>query len=259
VSGTLRETLGSDFVLPSPATGYRNSLGRFDYSGAVLPQGENQYSERVITIDQNHPLGVCQNPNDSVNWTQIKDAVLGIGGNLLQNGIYHIGQEDIPCNLIIDEAIFFGNGLDSSENGSGLFIIEGDLIVNDDITYIASPIDVVTQLASVGWIVKGSVTIDSGVTQMVGAYTVIGCDSGVVANCQGAPLLHDGTFDTGSGGNQLEVRGLVLAKRIILDRNFADPVVGSEVIFNDGRLHANPPPALVDISRTIPLISSVRP
>ncbi len=258
----IREGLGSEIFLPDPAAGYKNVLGRIDYDGITKSEG-NEYSDRVVEINNDLYPGLCEPLGDqNVDWTEIdNEFVFDVGGQeWLKNGIYHIGTEDSYCSLTIDSDVIFGNGPNpTTDNGSGLFIIEGDLIVNNNITY-ADPsfgeLEVASQIASAGWIVKGDVIVDGSVENMAGTYAVIGCEAG--GNCPAAGD-HDGLFSSGNTGLQLKVEGVVLAKSYLLERTYAASDEGAEVFDNTGRLQANPPPGMVDISLNTPVISTVRP
>ncbi|MBU0707700.1 hypothetical protein KKG41_04985 [Patescibacteria group bacterium] len=250
-----RTLTGDPILLPTYETRYRNVLGGIDYEGMIQPVELNQYTDRVVEID-------CPVGQTSVNWSEIKDVVYNtIPPGVLSHSIIHIGTADDHCSLNIDEAVEFINGSDEFENGSGTFVIEGNLNVNNNITYDATgpAIEAMRQLASVIFIVKGDVIVDPSVTNMVGTYATLGCDPGVPAgtgNCEAIPDI--GVFSSGSSSDRLTVQGIVLAKKFELHRTGVSSDAGSEVIINDGRMTSNPPPGAVDIS-TNPAFKPARP
>jgi len=147
--------------------------------------------------------------------------------------------------------------------GRGLFIVEGDLEVQDNMQYGAGNVATMDRLASVGWFIKGSVIVDPSVGEMVGAFVLLGCEA-APGNCNGAPAplrKHNGTFSTGdSSSTTLYVRGLTMAKAYNFQREVTSADVGSEVFISNGRERANTPPGMSSIAQALPKdISSVHP
>ncbi|MDD5567208.1 MAG: hypothetical protein PHH01_03360 [Patescibacteria group bacterium] len=249
-----RQQKGTDITLPTPQSGYKNVLGRFDYEGAIKAQN-NEYASRVIEIPG---LATDSCSDGSINWSEIDELISQRceeeNDCLLDRTIIHIGTSTKYCSLTIDEPITFING-STDQNGSGTIIVEGDLIINEDIVYDPdTDVGVITELASVAWVVKGDVKIDGTVGNVAGTYLTIGC---MGAQCPGGG--HDGTFDTGTSDSQLTTKGIVLAKKFNLLRTYASASEPSEYFWNDGRLQANPPPSMVDASKIIPTIITVKP
>lgn len=148
---------------------------------------------------------------------------------------YHQG----PDPLSIDSAITFENGSGSEQPGARLILVEGgDLIINNDLLYESPPADL-EDLASIGFIViGGDIIINPGVNNLVGTFVTTG-------------TFNTG-LDTGLGGNQLRINGLVVAQQFELARTFADSTRGSEVIIYDGRAALNPPPGFADLVKALP-------
>lgn len=103
------------------------------------------------------------------------------------------------------------------------------------------------KIPSVAWIaldpnlnddlVEGNIQIDPSVGELVGA------------------LFAADTIATGAGGRQLQVQGLMVARRFRFEREYTpDPEEpqGAEVIIYDGRVALNPPPGLADLVKTLP-------
>lgn len=251
---SLREGTGSEIFLPAPGAGYRNILGRIDYDGLIRPQETNPYSSRVIDTFIGDDCS-----DEEILWSNIENEVYaGVSNGVLSGGIYHIGQPDQYCKLVIDGPdVEFKNGAFETDLGKGLFIVEGDLEIRTNLIYDSTNISRITQLASVGWLVKGDIIVDPAVTEIVGAYVALGCDPS--GNCPGTPG-HQGTFFTGlSSTETFTLQGLVLAKSFELQRTSANVTSGSERFINDGKVRANPPPGMTDFTAGLPVISAVRP
>lgn|GEM_PF-4415030 len=265
----VRAGSGASIFLPKPSFGYANFLGRIDYAGLTektsgagtsVDPGKNQYSKRVVDTFAGDS---CD--DNTMLWSNIKDQVLNAG--VLNGGIYHIGSGNRFCKLVIDQPIEFNNGdglNPDTKLGNGLFIVEGDLEVNQDITYGAGAVSSTDQLASVGWIVKGNVVVAGDslgipVENMVGAYVAIGCEAG--NNCLGSLGDHGGIFSTGStSGTTLYVHGLAMARTFNFERRVMSSDFGAEVFISDGRERANTPPGMASISAALPRdITSVAP
>lgn len=145
----------------------------------------------------------------------------------------------------------FKNGT-GNQNGAGLIIVDGDLTINgsgDLLQYEGNTPSVIKNLASVGWLVRGKVVVDSLITNIVGAYLVSGDKN--TSNAGEFQILGGGT----SKNPQLIIQGAIAAKKIILGRNFtSDDGSGepAEKIVADGRILLNTPPGFYDVLRTLP-------
>jgi hypothetical protein len=174
-----------------------------------------------------------------------------------KNTVYMVG-EDVIININNLEVEV---GSNNTESGAGIIIVDGNLQINKNITY--EPTGVIAnlkQIPSLVWIVKGDVTIDPAVTEVVGTFIILGSDS-ALPRCNGITELDNagcGQFKSGTGANQLVVRGNVLAKKFLLKRTYSNAVTGApaEQFINDGRLQTNPPLGLKDMSGVIPRFSS---
>lgn len=148
-------------------------------------------------------------------------------------------------DLTIDRSLTFNNGI-GLELGSGTVVVGGNLHIADNITYFGSGynyIDHINNVASVAWIVEGSVEITPSVNTLVGAFIVLG-DAGAAAD-----------FSTGTGGDQLTISGLVMARSFNFERDHTGTELvpePSEDIIYDGRMSANSPPGLEDFSKILP-------
>lgn len=153
-------------------------------------------------------------------------------------------------NLIIDDPITIPNGSGSigvaNTLGNGTIIIDGDLTVNRNISYGDSSVENLYNLASAAWIITGNLTIGSNVTEMAGAYIVLG-ETGV---------------STGEGNQPLNVYGLMMAKAFNFQRDRVKEEtkdVPSEKFIYDGHALLNTPPGLEDLIATLPELNISTP
>ncbi|MBI4407597.1 MAG: hypothetical protein HY565_03805 [Candidatus Kerfeldbacteria bacterium] len=160
-----------------------------------------------------------------------------------------LGGDIFYCagDMTINNNLTFYNGTGSTI-GSGTIVVDGDLYINDNLNYFNSTIDQhINNLASVAWIVTGRVIIDPAVTDLVGAFIVLGdADPATTSNYD---------FDTGSSTLPLTLHGLVMARSFNFQRTSVgtatDPEPGEDIRY-DGRVFANPPPGLEDLASLLP-------
>lgn len=197
---------------------YRGTLGSL-YLNELIDQADHADTD-----------GACDD-------TLFTGATNPLGGDIF----YCDGDLTISNNLTFYNAT--GSGL-----GNGTVIVTGDLVIEDNLNYFNTTIDQhINNLASIAWIVQGSVLIDPIVTQVVGAFIVLGdSDATTTSDCH---------FTTGNSTLPLEVQGLVMACAFDLERqslgSTPDPEPGEDFRY-DGRVFANPPPGLDDFASLIP-------
>lgn len=167
--------------------------------------------------------------------------------NPLSGAVYYCtGDMTINNNLTFYNAS--GAGL-----GTGTIVVGGNLYINDNIGYYNNTIDQnINNLASVAFIVQGRVEIDSGVTNLVGAYIVLGDANPSVS---GVYDFATGGSSTGGYNAPLELAGLVMARSFHFQRNskgIATDPQPSEHIYYDGRIFASTPPGLEDLAAILP-------
>lgn len=178
--------------------------------------------------------------------------VSDIDGIPLDNKVYEtVGDFTIDDSLTIAN----GSGLKGTVNalGNGTIIINGNLTIEHNIDYDSSVPANMYNLASVAWIVKGEVTIDSNVTIVSGNFIVLGDDD---------LATNDGNISTGTGNQSLIVNGLMMAYGFNFDRErttVEDASVPSEQIIYDGRVLINTPPGLEDLMATLPELNIATP
>ncbi|HOX97490.1 MAG TPA: hypothetical protein PL066_04045, partial [bacterium] len=167
-------------------------------------------------------------------------------------------------DLTISSPLTFSGGSAGTPNGSGTIIVRGNLYINDDIAYNMAAVAKLKYLPSVAFIVLGDVIVDSDVTSLVGAYVVLG--DGTPATCpalsdasSGCGRFSSGTTGSGSTDDSLLVSGLVVAKQFKLERLFSSLDMGAERFVYDGRLLANTPPGLQDITQALPEWQEIAP
>lgn len=222
-----------DFPTYNSDTGhYSNILGKIDYTGLIIPNGEE-----LLGIYQNKYGSVVKENFTPGFWTGTPTPI---------NGEVFLWTSDISGPPFGDVEV-----VGSVDNkGSGMIIVEGDLDVNHNITYADTDIDQLYELASLVWIVKGDVTISPTVTELAGTFIVLG--DGVGDCSLESPDAGCGQFITGISGNQLTVYGLVLAKKFELGRTYTTGGEPAEKFINDGRLQINPPAGLEGFAQSSP-------
>jgi len=242
---------------PNPSgTKYGNALGTIDYDGIVSAAREesgsfyNKYGSLISTVEPAEVANFESEfnfvPNGKVVY--VPEASLAASGGLLS----------------IDSAITFKKGdVDpvAPERASTIIVVEGSLLIQNDMYYESGSgpaIENLKQIPSVVWIVKGSVWVLPSVQTIAGTFVVVGKEG--VQDCSGSsPDPFCGYFSSLTNGNgtdpQLQVNGSVLARRFYLLRDYVANKEPSEKFVNDGRLQANPPLGLEDLSKVIPRFS----
>lgn len=213
-----------------------------DLGTVPLDYGNNVYRGAIGTIHLNelidHPT---QHPLYVYNG-DCTDAWLNQFTNPLGGAVYYCtGDMTINNNLTFYNAT-------GSLLGSGTIVVGGDLYINDNLGYYNDTIDQnINNLASVAFIVQGHVAIDPGVTDLVGAYIILG----------DADPTNSGIYDfsTGSGNAPLELAGVVMARSFNFQRTSlgtaAEPQPAEHISY-DGRIFANTPPGLEDLAAVLP-------
>lgn len=212
---------------------YRNVLGKIDFFGITtrVSGDYNKYGNKIVDI--------------SDGWSGPVDGIMN-------NNIYH-AKGDLTLGVL-----GFNNAAVGGK-GNGIIMVEGDLYLNGDINYIGSgiPSDL-SQTASIAWIVKGDIIVDSRVENLVGAFIALG-NGNSCQNLSGG--LYDsyqsnscGVFYSGDSDRNLTVLGIILARAFDFKRYYSDSLKGSELIIYDGRLVANPPPGMQGFFESLPVI-----
>jgi hypothetical protein len=160
-----------------------------------------------------------------------------------------LGGEVFYCDgdMTMNSELQFVNGI-GTQLGSGTIVINGDLTINANSFYIDSNLANSYNLASVAWIVTGNININPTVTRLAGNYLVLGETS------------NGATFTTGQDSNlPLEISGLIMARQFDFGREnvgTTSQAAAAEKIIYDGRILANTPPGLGDLSKILPTFFS---
>lgn len=214
------------------------------YDVIPFPTAVDQFANVLGRIDEQGIL--------SGRYGEVRDISLLPTNGSLDGAVYRCAA---PCTYTVPASGLEFDNASSGQSGNGLIFIDGDLTINGPVTYGSSgvPLTSIRELASVGWIVKGDVTVDADVEELVGAFAVLGEDGNAAS----------GTFSSSSSTRQLRVRGLILARAFDLQRTFIGGTFGvpepSELITYDGRVFANAPPGMADLSQTLPEYRLVAP
>ncbi|MBI4415121.1 MAG: hypothetical protein HY566_02690, partial [Candidatus Kerfeldbacteria bacterium] len=249
-AGYVQPNYPQSLGLPTRGTQYINILGRLDFK-------EMSSGSRYGTV---------------VTWPNAAQANIEINAwnsKLLEGKIYYV-RGDVTVNNPL--TFLPGSGTSS---GAGTIIVDGDLTMNAPVTYdTGTPAGTITNIPSVAWLVRGNVTVNPNVgtpktdlnpgPNIVGAFLVVGCpsDGQYADESSGNPCnvtTQDGQVRTGASSVlELIVNGLMMAKRFTFERTVPS-TRGSEQIIYDGRLIANPPPGLQDLTAALPVIREVTP
>lgn len=241
--GELKNRAEIDFYALS-GTKYRNPLGAIDFTGLITKDSnnKNKYNSTVSTVvDASEISGFA---NYLGGFGALNGRVIYIPGGSLS-----LGQDGSTVHVRNE----------SNELSSGTIVVGGDLLIRANFEYdnTLSSISNLKEIPSLVWIIKGDLSVDPDVTHLVGTFVVLGNGS---ASCSTDPAQdHCGQFITceigeTNCGNQLTIEGSVLAKKFVLRRTYYDQAnqLPAELFINDGRIHANPPPGLVDFGQALP-------
>lgn len=239
-----------DISFPSGNDEFINDLGKIDWAGLVYCGGNpciNQYGYVVETIT---------NPN------QIDNPLAG--KIYYRNGDLRLNSNDIE----FDNATV-------QKSGAGLILVDGDLIIEKNITYSNNPnISDLKKMASVGWIIKGDLLIDASVQNLSGAFVALGADG--VTDCamtqiSADPLRystpeHCGLVKTGSAvpasdDVRLIIKGLLFSRRLFFQRAVKSITADdyAEKVIYDYHTFLNPPPGMEDFIKGLPTWEKVAP
>lgn len=145
-------------------------------------------------------------------------------------------------------------GSDKEIRGTGTLVVRGTLRINGDLRYRASG---GTGIDSFGVIVLGNLEVDSDVQNLVGSYYVsdVELDGGNIEfDDDQCPVYNPaatnrGVITTGRSAQQLDIQGLMVARRFDFQRYFVNPGANpdapadaAENVYYDGRVVANTPP-----------------
>jgi hypothetical protein len=139
--------LPSTTTAPGDEDSYNFKLGRFDFNGLATQVG-----------------GTTKN---AYNFEVVKSFPPVTGGSTSLAGKVYV----VDTTYTINDVLTINNGVGTS--GAGTIIVQGDLIVNNDIKYETGSV-ARKQLASVVWFVLGDVKVAANVKEMAGTYIVLG-------------------------------------------------------------------------------------
>lgn len=133
---------------------------------------------------------------------------------------------------------------DTVFRGTGTIIVKGDLTIEGDMAYESTD----RRIDSLGIIVLGNVEVEDSVQRLVGTYYVSDIRTDLSGTASGCPNTDPGSgrFTTGRSNVQLNVQGVLVARRFEFQRYFLDPsdtvADPAENVYYDGRVVANTPP-----------------
>jgi len=228
-TGCVEAVSSENISLPAGGNGYVSSLGRIDVAGIL-----NGRYGAVETISNTNEIDIP-----------------------LAGKVYVYEPNSCPTPLTLPAKTFL-NAAGQTGRGNGLLVIKGcSLHITGDVEYESSGVGAgqyLRNLASFGvlslcryqsgtcQVGTGNITIDSGVTDVVGTYYA------------------EQTISTGSTGSRstdvpLNVYGALVARQIDLQRQASTPTTPAERITFDGRSVVNPPPGYQDVAKSLPSVS----
>lgn len=241
---------------PLATNRYTNVMGKLDLEGLVAYE------------DPGNKLNKFGNTVDDDYSDEASSSNIWVDGNVkLSEGLTHKNGKVyyFPEDLTIDNELTIMKGDiagGTNLNAAGIIVVEGDLNINKNISYDSTPItqnDDLTDIPSVAWIVKGNINIDSSVSNVVGAFIVVGKDA---LPAYGELDHGTGDFYTGGGKKELDISGLVITHQIFLQRigiGTLEEIKPAEKITYDGRIIINTPPGLNDFAGALPVLREVTP
>lgn len=214
-----------------------------NFGPLALPQASNSYRGTLGNLDRSGILAGYYGPVTTWLGNRTSSATLGASRRLNGRVFYITG------NFTVNSALTFLRG-NSTQDGNGAIVVDGNLIVNADILYEAGVIATrIDKLPSAGWLVRGNITVSPSVSSMAGVFF-----------SEGAAGFSTGTAGTSAADRQLIVSGAVIAKKITLQRLWtrASNEPAEQFIF-DGRPLVNPPPGFIDMIKWLPTWQEVTP
>lgn len=228
---------------------YQNVLGRFDLVGIEkdIGGGKNKYGSTLVplTATTTAPINYI-----SADWLS-KMSTNSSNSKYLGGKVYTIGTAGSTTSYRLDQAMNFDNS-NSADSGAGILIVNGNLIIGENMTYNGKNISLsndLRRLASLTIVVKGNLTIENTIENVVGAYYATG-------------TIATATDDIGTNQYPLIVNGLMIAKEFNFKRKFAGTIENpspSELIIYDGRLQSNPMLGMTDFASALPNSVSTTP
>ncbi|HBZ36144.1 MAG: hypothetical protein UW06_C0004G0025 [Parcubacteria group bacterium GW2011_GWE1_43_8] len=222
-------------LYPEESSSFSPRVGSFDYYGLT-----NNLNDQEVADGEKNSYG---------HKVEITSAATA-GGDVILSEVFG-GANQAPLegkvywikgsNLEVSGSQFTFENTTGDTSGAGLIIVDGNLTINNDLDYqpTNNPSLTSRNFASVGWLVRGDVFINGNVGKISGAFYVSGTQTG------------NGIFSTGVGGQQLIIKGAVIAKKFELQRASAGGAP-SEMVIADGRILLNTPPGFIDIISTLP-------
>ncbi len=276
------------FNVPSGGTSgnnYRNKLGLINIGALTdtvvdTDTGKNKYGYKVLSIDD----------NDNRLFNRLYTKVSLNNNVLYRNGDLNIGLQNT------DEPLVFSSGTSDYPSGAGTIVVKGNLYIHTPIKYETSGVTSIVRTPSVAWVVikradgtGGNIIVDNcinpyfgsaGSVLLSGAFIAegtiytgyggsssgdkgIGLPIGPSQDSNKLPLPNNckSVKDGGSFPNDdipLQVNGMMMAHDFKFQRVYTGNDIGGESIRDDGRLMANTPPGLEDMTKKLPVWKSER-
>jgi hypothetical protein len=217
----------TDITRPKPSNAYSTVLGSLDIAGLLAGKYGTVVNSTPATF------------NDDFSTIQ------PLAGRVIAVNVTAPATE-----LVVSYQQILNAALNNRGNGT-VVVNGGNLRIAGNLVYQNTPVDRLSNLASLGWIVLprpdgtlGNVFVDGSVREIVGSFFVAGEEGFDTV----APPLDVSEIP-------FKLNGLVIARKFVLERLFRSPDYGSERFIYDGRAVANPPPGFADITKSMPIIT----
>ncbi len=230
-----------------------------DYETLNLPSADNAFASTLGALKLD-PLTTMVDGARNVYENEVVplSSLASFTGDFFLDGAVYVIDNGLSGHqtYTLSNPVTFINGTSALPtgpyDGSGVIVVNGDLVIDSNVYYNATQLFDVKNLASVAWVVRGDLIVSPQVSTLSGAFFVIGDDTLDGSN-DGAVVTQPAT------ATQLVLYGLVMARSFDLQRNY-EGVFGSdepsELFYYDGRAVLNTPPGLRDFTTTLPLITA---
>ena len=219
-----------------------------------MPTAENRYTTQIGSIDIDGIAAVAKTVG-STTYNKYGDVVVKRNDNNNLSAFFNASECGKPCEVQLDGRVLHVTGnltidrdfrlMPGTKNGSGTIVVDGNLIVSANVEYGTSgSLASVRMLPSVGFLVKGDITVQASVSYLSGTFFT----SKNIVVASNPPDL------------QLVVSGSMVASKFEFQREYygsAGVSEPAELVIFDGRLQTNTPPGFSSLATGVMSIQSV--
>ena len=233
-----------------------------------FPDSATEYTTSIVHLDRDDlrdlaiSTGNYHDVEDQASYV-INQSIDQIPDNSSLGGLvyYFTGSAAGGVDFNINNALQFNSS--PNKIGTGTIVIDGDLYINENITYESGTPNSLSEIPSVAWVILGNVYISPSVTKVVGTFVVLGddeVDSGKFYTGEYDYIFiepepeseEEGTWEYETTPKQLDLSGVVVAREIVLERAYFEGLAPAEIFKYDGRVLLNTPPGLGNFAGYLP-------